>query len=385
MIHYPNICIFVEPIIVSNAIITRKSKGNRSFWRIKMRSTNRVFSFSIWFLLVIFASSAFASGGERVANTIGGFVFDKTGVPLSDIDVELLDELYRLLPDGRRKTDAAGRYQYDGLNDGNYTVKVYAFRFDFEDQSRYVEIKSLNSLPGQTGSSYNPVDFYLIPRKGSLKELELGVVFAQDVPKAAETAYKKALDDYSKKKYDESFTGLQQALTVFPNYYYALERYAGELVRRGQYWAAAQVYMRAAGVNPKSGISLYNAGYCFYKMGDKYYKNALAAAEEANKLAPASYQALRLIGMLERRTGKFAEAEKHLLEAKKASPVRDPEVQIELAQLYANDLKKFKEAADELEIYVKAVKLPDADEKAIKEKIVDLRAKAKAATPSQGS
>lgn len=343
-----------------------------------MRPRNRFFRFSILLGIGIFSLQLFGAHSVYAANTIGGFVFDKTGVPISDVDVELLDEYYRLLPDGRRKTDGAGRYQFDGLNDGNYTVKVYAFKLDFEDQSRYVEIKSMSAIPGQVGSSYNPVDFYLLPRKGSLKELELGVVFAQEVPRAAEQAYKKALDDFSKKRFDESFTGLQQALTIFPNYYYALERYGGELIRRKQYWPAAQVYLRAAGVNPKSGISIYNAGYSLYMMGDKYYKNALAAAEEAHKLAPASYQVLRLMGMIERRTGKFAEAEKHLLEAKKSSPVRDPEVQIELAQLYANDLKKFKEAADELEIYIKTIKLSDADEKPIRDKIAELRNKAKA-------
>lgn len=53
----------------------------------------------------------------------------------------------------------------------------------------------------------------------------------------------------------------------------------------------------------------------------------------------------------------FEDAETHLLKAKELSKVAVPEIHKELAQLYANDLKKYKEAADELELYLKATKL----------------------------
>jgi hypothetical protein len=62
--------------------------------------------------------------------------------------------------------------------------------------------------------------------------------------------------------------------------------------------------------------------------------------------------------------------------AKKYSPSKVPEIQKELAQLYANDLKKYKEAADELEQYLKASKLNNADESKTRQLIADLRVKA---------
>ena len=43
------------------------------------------------------------------ANTIGGFVFDRGRTPLHDIDVELLDEYYRLK--ARTKTETSGRFR----------------------------------------------------------------------------------------------------------------------------------------------------------------------------------------------------------------------------------------------------------------------------------
>ena len=309
------------------------------------------------------------------ANTIGGFIFDRGRTPLADIDVELLDEYYRLKQ--RIKTESSGRYEFSGLNDGNYTVRVYAFRYDLEDQSQYVEIKSISSIAGQAGSSYNPVDFYLQPKKGGLRDSELSVIFAQDVPRPAEQAYKKAIDDLSKKRDDEGFTGLQQALTIFPTYYVALQRYGQELFIRKQYGAATQVFMSAAEVNPKSAVPFYFAGYSLSKMGDKYNRNAKIALDQALTLAPLSTPVLLLLGTVERRLGNLSEAEKHLLLAKKLSPTKVPEIQKELAQLYANDLKKYKEAADELEQYVKASKLSDEDSTKTKQLIADLRQKAK--------
>jgi Tfp pilus assembly protein PilF len=310
------------------------------------------------------------------ANTIGGYIFDRARTPLADIDIELLDEYYRMIQ--RAKTDSSGRYEFTGLNDGNYTVRVFAFRYDLEDQSQYVEIKSISSIPGQLGSSYNPVDFYLQPRKGGLRDSELSVIFAQDVPKEAEKAYKKALDEFSKKHPDQGFTSLQEALTIFPEYFTALMRYGQELAMRQQFTAATQVYMKAAEVNPKSAIPYYNAGYALSSLGDKYAKNAAIALEEALKLAPASPAVLLQLGKVERRLKKFTEAEKHLLQAKKLSPIKSPEIQKELSQLYANDLKKYKEAADELEQYLKASKLSDQDEAKTRQTIADLRTKAQA-------
>jgi tetratricopeptide (TPR) repeat protein len=85
---------------------------------------------------------------------------------------------------------------------------------------------------------------------------------------------------------------------------------------------------------------------------------------------------LYVLGKVERAEGKYQEAEKHLLQAKKVSKNPIPEIHKELAQLYGNDLKKYKEAADELELYLKASKLEDGEEKKVKKIISDLRGKA---------
>ncbi len=341
-----------------------------------MEPTRKPFILNLVVILTFFFISLSFAQNISAANTIGGFIFDRARVPLADIDVELLDEYYRLKE--RIKTESSGRYEFTGLNDGNYTVRVYAFRYDLEDQSQYIEIKSISSIAGQAGSSYNPLDFYLQPKKGGLRDSELSVIFAQEIPKPAEQAYKKALDDFNNKRNDDGFKGLQQALTIFPEYYNALLRYGQELYIRKQYASSTEVFMSAAEVNPKSALPFYYAGYALSKLGNKYNKNAKIALDHALTLAPLSTPVLLLLGTVERRLGNLSEAEKHLLLAKKLSPTKIPEIQKELAQLYANDLKKYKEAADELELYLKASKLSDEDNVKTKQLIADLRQKAKA-------
>ena len=295
------------------------------------------------------------------ANTIAGRVYDKQRNFVIDVDVELLDEYYRQLR--RTKTDGVGYYQFDGLNNGNYTVRVLSYRFDLQDQSQYVEIAAISAIAGQMGTSYNAVDFYLLPKKGGLKEAELSVVFAQDIPKEAETAYKKAIDNLSSKRASEGIAGLKVAVKLFPKYYQALHRLGQELFFKKQYGESAHYFIKAAEVNPRSATSFYYVGYSLYNLGADYNKAAITALNQAYTLAPASVQILWLLGKVERSSGKFPEAEKHLLQAKKLSAAKVPEIHSELAQLYANDLKKFNEAADELELYLKASKLSGEEEK----------------------
>lgn len=331
---------------------------------------------SVSFLFLSFflvATDAFA------LSTIQGTVYDKQRNLLTEIDVELLNDYYQMIQ--RTKTDGSGRYQFSGLNDGRYTVRVYAFRYDLEDQTMPVEINTQN-IRGGEGSGYFVQDFYLSPKRGGLKDAELGVVFAQEIPKQAQSAYEKAVDDFSKKRDEEGFNNLKKAIEIFPTYYAALHRFGRELFSRKQYMDSASAFMKAVEVNPKSATSLYYLGFAFHNIGKDYDKAAMNVLNRAVVLAPASVQVLWLLGKVERSAGKFPEAEKHLLQAKKLATNKIPEIHKELAQLYANDLKKYKEAADELELYMKASKLTGEDEKKTKKLISNLREKSKSQSGS---
>ena len=308
-------------------------------------------------------------------SSIMGTVYDRRRTPLPDIEVELVNDYYQMI---RRpiKTDGTGRYQFDGLRDGRYTVRVYAFRYDLEDQSEMVEVHTQN-IRGGEGTGFFVQDFYLNPKKGGLAETEIGVVFAQEVPQEARKLYETALKDLGSKRTEEGVKALHGAIKIFPEYYEALHRLGKELFLVGNYEQAYPFLLKAAEVNQKSATSLYYLGYSLLNLGHK--KAAVTALTAANVLAPASVQILLVLGRAERGLSKFDAAEKHLLEAKKLAKTSIPEIHRELAQLYANDLKKFAEAANELELYLKASRLAGEEAKEIKKKISELREKSKGA------
>lgn len=340
-------------------------------------SLNKLSTIRIIFGILTFSLGLFSAQNAFAISSISGTVYDSQRNTLSDINVELLDDYYRQIK--RTITDGSGRYNFEGLRDGRYTVRVMAFRYDLEDQSQSVDINTVR-FDGTEGTSFQIQDFTMFPRKGGLADSELGVVFAQNIPNEAKKTYERALKDISSKRINDGIMGLNKAVELFPDYYLALQRLGKELFILKKYQDAVPFFFKAAQVNPKSATSFYYLGYSLYnlnKNGTEYNKAALAALNEAYKLAPASAQVLYVLGKVERSSGNFENAEKYLLEAKKVSKVTVPEIHKELAQLYGNDMKKFDEAADELEIYLKNNKPSEDEKKEMKKVISDLREKAK--------
>lgn len=323
------------------------------------------------FLFIVLSNTMFA------ASTIQGTVYDKQRNALPDIEVELLDDVYRQV--GRTQTDGSGRYHFYGLRDGRYTVKVYAFRYDLQDQEYPVEINTQN-IRGGEGTGFFMQDFYLLPKKDGLADTELSVVFAQEVPPSAKTAYERAVKDFSSKRPGVGISGLNEAIKLFPDYYLALHRMGKELFIMKRYDEAVPFFLKAAEVNSRSATTFYYLGYSLHNLGKAYNKAALTALSNAYVLAPSSMQVLYVLGKVERSEGKYSEAEKHLLQAKKLSKAAIPEIHKELAQLYADNLKKYKEAADELEAYLKASNMDGTASAQTKKVISGLREKAKSQT-----
>lgn len=326
---------------------------------------------SVLFFIFVLAFSAQIS----LASTIAGFVYGPKQVPLVDVDVELLNENYQLR--GRARTDGSGRYEFGGLTDGVYTIRAMPFRYGFVDQQAKVEVRTMSVRGAGIGNSYVNQDFYLAPKKGGIAEYELGVIFAQDVPREAQAAYKNADKNLLNDRKQEGVEELFKAIKVFPEYYDALYRMGKELYSAGKYEDSWQFLLKATQVNPKSGVAYYYLGESFSKLGKDYNKAAITSLTHASTLIPNMPQVFYTLGKAERAAGKFKDAEQHLLQAKKLADRPIPEIQKELAQLYGNDLKKYKEAAEELELYLKASKLSKDEEKIIKEKIFDLKSKSK--------
>lgn len=321
--------------------------------------------------LLLFIAAAFVS--EVSASTIAGFVYDDQRNPLIEVDVELLNE-NRVLLD-RVRTNGVGRYQFNNISDGRYYIKALPFRYNLIDKEEEVIVDSFAIRGG--GATFVDRDIYLQRKKGGLGETTTGVVFAQEVPKEAEDLFRQGIEALGNENKTEGMTKLIEAVNAFPTYYAASQRLGMELLKTRQYMDAAKLFMRAAEINPKSSVSFYYAGFALSQIGKEYNRAALVALEKARGLANTSFEVMLLIGKIQRKEGDFVEAEKALLTAKKLASERVPEIHIELAQLYGNDLKQFGKAADELELYMKA---SDKKDEKIKQQIEDLRAKARRST-----
>jgi tetratricopeptide (TPR) repeat protein len=303
-------------------------------------------------------------------------VFDSRGRTLPDIDVEIMDDLYRPLPNGRVKTDSTGRYFFANLRDGRYYVRAYGYRYDLEDQMHMVEIIT-QSIRGTEGVGAFTQDFYLQPKKGGLAAAELAVIFSQEIPSEAKKAYEKATEALSKRQIQQGISELLKAIEIFPDYYYALHLLGKELFMMKKYKEAVPYLLKAVEINQKSAASLYYLGYSLHMLGKEFNRSALIALKEAHLLAPSSVQILYVLGKIKREMGEFQESENYLLKAKKLSKEPIPEIQKELSQLYANDLKRYEEAARELALYLKVAGLTDAERKEGEKVVENLKKKAK--------
>lgn len=326
-------------------------------------------------VLFLTACSVLAQTGNRIS----GRVYGLERRPVPDLNVELLDDLGRMI--ARTLTSSAGSYQFSGLSDGAFVVRVYTFGTDYQEQENRVEIRNVTytTSTGRVltgGFEDAQSDFYLKLRKGVTPQNV--ALFVQEVPPEAKKLYDKALSDLDDKKTPDGLAELRRAIEIFPKYYAALERLGTEYVRMGTpegYQAAEIVLAAAVEVNPRAYKSWYGLAYARYS--EKRYPEALAAAQKAVELNASSPDAVFLLGVILRHEKKYSDAEKQLLKAKELSNDNVPQVHWELALLYGNDLKRYDDAAKELKLYLK-LRPEGKDADTIRKLIKDLEEKAKA-------
>ena len=335
---------------------------------------NRVRSLTFIALIFCFISAAkvFGQGG----NSISGNVYGSERLPLEGITVELLDDLYRTL--ARLRTNSMGRFFFNRMPSGKYRIRVLPLGTNYQEQEQEVEIQNMvrNTSNGQrivTAFDNVQRDFYLRLNKET-NPLVTETIFAQEVPLEAKRLYDEALNLLKENKLEAGFGKLKTAIEVFPEYYMAIERLGLEYVNAKHYEAAQILLQRAIEINPRSFKGWYGIAYSLYKLN--LDQEALKAAKSSLQINSSSIDALLLAGTLRRQTGSFAESEKYLIKAKNSSKKRNPEVHWQLALLYGNNLKRYKEAADELELFLNHLPT-DKDPKKIKLLIKTFREKSK--------
>lgn len=328
----------------------------------------------VLFLLVSFC---FSVRNVFAQNTISGVVFDSNRKAVAKIDVELLDEFERLLK--TTKTAASGLYLFQGIRAGIYYVQVRVDGTNFKSVKERIQLGQANRTSPTTGLSSGSeslqINFTLeVDRRNSQTPLSNEIVFAQNVPKEAEKFYENALKKLDDKKQDEGIAELENAIKIFPEYFLALEKIGYEYLAKGKFTEAENVFTKAFETNPKSFSAKSGLGIAQYKLGKR--REAVKTLEESIVLNQSSANSFLFLGKIYREMKEFDKSETNLKKAKNLSKNKLAEVHWELALLYYYNLNRPSDAADELELYLKAN--PKAENKVQVEKLIKtMREKAK--------
>ena len=329
------------------------------------------------FCISIEESRAFTGASPyQGRNILSGTVFGEEHRPVPDVHVELLDDFNATLR--RSKTDGSGRFMFTGLVDGRFRVKVLPYGTDYLEQLQEVVLTSVSSAAG-SGSDRQNIDVYLrINTRANPSPFSsgTGVVFAQEVPREAQRLYLEGLRYLRDKKEKEGFESLRKAIEVFPNYYLALDRLGGEYATRGHadrsYLQAGFVLlMKAVEVNPRGFSSLFGLGWTQFRLG--MTDQAIESLKRATTVYAKSADAYLWLGKAFKKRGTLDQAEVAFKRANELTKGKVAIVHWDLAGIY-RDQKRYKEAADQLELFLKA-EPKAADAEKIRALIKQLREK----------
>lgn len=335
---------------------------------------NYVLKFVLSFVFLVFLLGISAKD-ISAQNSINGIVFDNNRKPVSEINVELLDGFERLIK--TTKTKGSGLYFFQSLPAGVYYVQIRVGgtgfkevkeRIQLGESNRTVQTSSGNRTSGSESRQLNFV-LEIDENRRNRTPINNTVVFAQNVPEEAENYYNNALKNLEKENREEAVQDLNQAIKIFPEYFAALENLGNIYLDQNKYAEAENVFEKAINVNAKSFRSYFGLA-----VAQNNLKKKVKAAEnlkKANVIDATSINAHLFLGIVQRELKQFDEAEKSLLKAKDLSDNKVPDVHWNLGLLYYYNFKRYAAAADELELYLKAI--PKNDLKQMGNKIEDTK------------
>lgn len=289
-------------------------------------------------------------------NSISGHVTDDRRFPIPDLQVELLNDVDSILQ--RTKTDSSGLFVFRGLANGIYQVRVQTFRTSFISQTQRVQLERTRA--------FEQLDFLLAVRKSTALSASPGAVFVQEVPEQARKEYERGAALLQKTGHEkEAVVALKNAVDMFPLYFDALELLGVEYVKEQKFEPAMPLLTKAIEVNGRAYPSLYALSVAQYNL--KQVPLALESMRRAITLNQRSATANLWFGMLLRLTDKLDEAETYLKQANHLAASKSADAHWQLALLF-NELKRYREAADELELFLKTE--PDAKDTELIKKLI---------------
>ena len=299
------------------------------------------------------------SAQQAFLNSISGNITDESRSPIPDLQVELLNDMDTVI--SRTKTDSFGLFVFRRLSTGIFQIRVQTYGTNYMGQTKRVQLERTRA--------FEQVDF-ILTRQSTTTSASTGAVFVQEVPEQARKDFERGAALLAKNEQPkEAIASIKKAIDLFPSYFEALELLGTEYVKQQQYEAAIPVLSKAIEVNRRAYPSLYALSLAQHSL--KNLPDAVESMRRAITLNPRSANANLWLGMLLRQTGKLQEAEPYLKQADQLAESKSADTHWQLALLY-HQLKRYKEAADELELFLKVQ--PDSkDTELIKKLIKKLR------------
>lgn len=299
-------------------------------------------------ILVVVPAHASGVASVQHRNRISGRVANTADKPVENVRVTLLSG--RLAQTAVEYTDSSGRFMFENLPRGTYSVLAEPIGTEYEQQSVQVEINPY-APTDQGGSETIRIDFVLRQSEKKHGKGPPGAVFYQPVPEPARKEYRGAVESLRKGDFERAAASLRRATEIFPDYYAALELLGTEHVKRHEYQDALPLLSRAVELNRSDWRSFYALGLALIEL--KRPADAVIPLRHAVELNPDwAYTHLRLgiaICLAENESG---EATKELKEALRLGGDKLPEAHLYLAFIYDRS-GKYQEATAALEAYLR--------------------------------
>src|ERR1043166_1157750 len=309
-------------------------------------------------------------GGEG-SNTIEGRVYFPSGDQRGKA-IKLHLETNLAISNQSAVTDQDGAFRFNSLPPGTYTVVVEGGK-EYENSRETVTIEPIGP------SRVSQVNIQLRPKIDANNAAFAGV------PKAALEAYQKAVASAQKNDSKAALQFLTEAVAAKPDFVLALNDLGTLYQKQFQWSKAAETFAALVKVTPKDpnaqtslGIALFNEGAELmsqqkYEDAEKLFNACESVLRESIKLRSPAPVPHYYIGLIAIKFKACDDAQKELEAAIKDSGDNMALAHKMLGGVYIS-AKKNKEAADELEKYLKLEpKAPDADK--IRASIKDLRSK----------
>jgi len=302
-------------------------------------------------LLLIIGFLFSFTGTQAFAQTryeIEGVIYGPGTKPVGNITISL--ENRTRVQIGLTFSDNDGRYHFSGVEAGVYYVLVKPDETQFQQAIQRVEL--IDTGRGGSNTSSEKVDVVLrpAPRKDA-GSASGGIVFAQDVPAAAEKEYSEAMKSLSKSDKDVAIRQLKKAIEIFPTYFLALQQMGLLYVEKNDFAQGIAVLQRALEINSKAAPSHLGIGIAYVSMNQS--KEAIDELNKARDLDAKSFRTYLYLGIALINLGELDQAERSLKEAYAlGGPTRAQASHLYLASIYSTR-KQYKQAIDELEAYLR--------------------------------